>query len=330
MPALTLPDGFSGRPMRQDDIDAVVDLLAVAEPEDRTGEFWDAEDLTDEWVNELVDLGRDGVLVHDGDGVVGYATAIAPPTFRGAFGVELGGRVHPRLRGRGIGRVLLDWQLARGAEVHAQRHPEAPARLMVDVPATMPSLERLVRRAGLSEGRRYFWMERPLATLPAVPQVEGVELVPFAWDRDDEVRRAHNAAFAEHHGSSERDVASWQVMFTGRTAFRPDLSALAIADGAVVGYALVYVYESDTRATGVRAAYFGQIGVLPHARGRGLATAVVTTALRAAAAGDCQLGALQVDSLNSTGALGLYERLGFRTTRTRTTWHRELPPRAAH
>jgi len=330
VPALTLPDGLTGRPMCDDDIDAVVALLAAAEPEDRTGEFWDAEDLTDEWVNDLVDLGSDGVLVHHGDDVVGYATAIAPPTFRDAFGVYLGGRVHPRWRSRGIGRALLDWQLARGAEVHAQRHPEAPARLSVEVPATMPSLERLVRRTGLAEGRRYFWMERPLDTLPAVPAVEGVELVPFDWERDDEVRRAHNAAFTEHHGSSERDVASWHVMYTGRTAFRPDLSALAIADGAVVGYALVYVFESDTRATGVRAAYFGQIGVLPYARGRGLATAVVTTALHAAAGRDCQLGALQVDSLNSTGALGLYERIGFRTARTRTDWNRELPPRAAH
>ena len=118
-------------------------------------------------------------------------------------------------------------------------------------------------------------------------------------------------------------------MYTGRSAFRPDLSALAIADGAVVGYALVYVFESDTRATGVRAAYFGQIGVLPHARGRGLATAVVATALHAAAGRDCRLGALQVDSLNSTGALGLYERLGFRTARTRTSWNRELPPSPA-
>jgi mycothiol synthase len=312
--------------MHADDIDAVVALLAAAESEDRTGEFWDAEDLTDEWVNDLVDLARDGVLVQDGEDVVGYATAIAPPTFRDAFVVYLGGRVHPRWRGRGIGRALLGWQLARGAEVHADRHPEAPARLAVDVPTTMPALDQLVRRAGLTEDRRYFWMERPLDALPAVPVLEGVDLVPFRWDRDDEVRRAHNAAFTEHHGSSERDVASWQVMFTGRTAFRPDLSTLAIADGAVVGYALVYVFESDTRATGVRAAYFGQIGVLPHARGRGLATAVVATSLHAAAGRECQGGALQVDSLNSSGAVGLYERLGFRIARTRTAWNRELPP----
>jgi ribosomal protein S18 acetylase RimI-like enzyme len=33
-----------------------------------------------------------------------------------------------------------------------------------------------------------------------------------------------------------------------------------------------------------------------------------------------------VDSLNASGAVGLYERLGFRTTRIRTAWNRELPP----
>ncbi|HVI38387.1 MAG TPA: GNAT family N-acetyltransferase, partial [Gaiellales bacterium] len=151
-------------------------------------------------------------------------------------------------------------------------------------------------------------------------------LVPFSWDRDDDVRQAHNAAFTEHYGSSERDVASWQVMFTGQPSFRPDLSVLAVRDGVVVGYALSYVSEATAAATGSRESYFGQIGVVPAARGGGLSKAVIIEALHAAAAADCQTAGLEVDSENVTGALGLYESLGFSTHRTQVSWSRHLPP----
>jgi len=327
VPALPpLPADVTARPLTPDDVDAVAALLEAAEKVDDTGEHLDADDLTEWWVNELVDLRRDGLAVQDEDGaVLGYATAIAPPTFRDAFAVYLEGRVHPEHRRRGIGRALLAWQLERGAEIHAERHPEAPARLTVGVFETMPSLVSLVEHAGLTAVRWYRVMQRPLTGLPARREVPGVELVPFTWDRDDEVRRAHNAAFVQHHGSSERDAASWQVMFTGQRAFRPDLSVLAVEDDVVVAYALVYVYESDTRATGVREAHFGQIGTLPEARGRGLASATIVEAMRVAAGSDCELAGLQVDSENVTGALRLYEALGFATRRTSVSWSRALP-----
>jgi mycothiol synthase len=172
-------------------------------------------------------------------------------------------------------------------------------------------------------------MQRPLTDLPVVRPVPGVDLVPFTWDRDDEVRRAHNAAFTEHHGSAERDTDSWQAMFTGQRAFRPELSVLAVEDGAVLGYALAYVFEADTQATGVPETHLGQIGVLPHARGRGLASALIAAALRSGAEQGCRRAGLDVDSDNVTGALALYEKLGFTTTRTRVSWSRSLPPVAA-
>jgi ribosomal protein S18 acetylase RimI-like enzyme len=137
--------------------------------------------------------------------------------------------------------------------------------------------------------------------------------------------RAHNAAFTDHYGSSERDPGSWQLMFTGQRNFRPDLSVLAIEDGAVVGYVLAYVHEANTEATGERETYLGQIGVLPPVRGRGISTAVIAQALRAAAEHDCQVAALQVDSGNSSGAGRLHERPGFSTERTDVSWVRQLP-----
>ena len=326
-PPSALPAGCTARPMRADDIPVLAELLTAAEAVDDTGVHESAEDLTEFWVNDLVDLAQDTRVVATADGeLVAWATAIAPPTFRDAFGVHLEGRVHPRWRGRGIGRALLEWQLARGAEVHAQRHPEAPARLTVTAYTSMPDLAAMLGRAGLEQVRWFFHMSRPLTDLPAERTVEGVELVAFSWDRDDEVRRAHNAAFTEHYGSSERDPASWAAWFTGQSQFRPDLSVLAVQDGAVVAYVLAYVSETSVAVTGERETYFGQIGVLPGARGRGLSKAAIVRALRVAAGRDCQVAGLQVDSDNGSGALGLYEGLGFRTSRTEVSWSRQVPP----
>ena len=115
-------------------------------------------------------------------------------------------------------------------------------------------------------------------------------------------------------------------MFTGRRSFRPDLSVLAVSDGAVLGYALSYVSEASAAATGVRESYFGQIGVVPAARGRGLSKAVVIAALHAGAADGCDTAGLEVDSENVTGALALYGSLGFTTHRTQVSWSRHLAP----
>lgn len=321
-----LPDGLVVAPLAPADVPAAEALLAAAEAVDDTGEHWDADDLTEWWVNDLVDLARDGLAVRTPGGeLVAWATVLALPTFRDAFRIELEARVSPALRGRGIGRALLAWQVDRGREVHAERHPRSPAVLAVSAPTTMPSLAGLLRRGGFEPERWYRSMERPLIALPEVPAVDGVELVPFAWARDEEVRRAHNASFTQHHGSAERDGTTWRTLFTGQRAFRPELSVLALEDDAVVGYALAYVYEADSRATGHDQVHLGQIGVLPAARGRGVASAAIGAVLRAAADAGCATAGLDVDSDNGTGALRLYEHLGFRAARTQVSWSRALP-----
>ena len=118
----------SGPPLSTDDAAAVAAVLAAAEPVDDTGEFPDATDMADWWANWNADLDRDGVAVCDSSGLlIAYATVTASPTFREAFTVDLEGRVRPDQRGRGIGRALFAWQLARGAELHAERDPRRPA-----------------------------------------------------------------------------------------------------------------------------------------------------------------------------------------------------------
>jgi mycothiol synthase len=314
-----LPDGLTARPLTGDDLPAVAGLLAAAEPVDDTGEHLDVDDLAEWWADDVVDLLRDGRAVCTADGTLVAVAVVLSVSGRADHRVLLEGRVHPAWRGRGVGRALLDWELHRGAELHRRDHPELPARLTVSVHPGMASLESLVRRAGFTPERWYADMERPLTGLPQALAVPGVELEPFAWDRDDEVRRAHNAAFTDHHGSGERDASTWRAWFTGTRAFRPDLSVLALVGGEVAGYVLTYVYDADTRATGVEQAYLGQLGVLRPARGRGIASAAIVAA-------GCDTAGLEVDTENPTGAFGLYRRLGFTPVRTRVQWACTHPP----
>ncbi len=326
MPELPdLPAGLTARPLRADDMAAVADLLDAAEPLDRTGEHEDAEGLAEFLVNDRVDLGRDSVAVLSGEEFVAYATTLDLGNHRDDYAVSLYGCVHPHERGRGIGRALLGWSTARSAELHRDRHPEMPGRFAVGVPSANTSLERLVRRAGFEPVQYFFVMRRGLDVLPPVRPVDGLVVVPFDRARDDEVRRVHNVAFRDHFGSAERDAFAWRTWLTGSKAFRPELSRLAIADGAVVGYTLVYEHDADTAATGIREAYFGQIGVLPAARGRGVASACIAASLQAAAADGMGRAGLTVDTHNTTGALGLYEALGFVVDGREVSWALRVP-----
>ena len=156
----------------------------------------------------------------------------------------------------------------------------------------------------------------------------GVELVPFTWDRDDEVRRAHNAAFTRHHGSSERDPEAWQSLFTGQRSFRPDLSRLADRGRRRRRLRARLRLRGRHRGAGhARGRPSGRSASCRRPAGAGVASAAHRRgAARRRRSSDCQSAGLGVDTENVTGALRLYEGLGFRAVRTRVSWTLDLPP----
>jgi mycothiol synthase len=321
-----LPDGLTARPLRPDDVGAIAALLQAAEPFDDTGEHEDVDDLTEWFVNDRIVLDDDSRVVVAGDGsVVAWATVMDLGDHRDEYALRLDGRVHPDARGRGIGRHLIGWQLERSGALHRARHPEMSARFALGVTAAHHRLERLVVGLGFDPVQYYVLMRRPLTGLPPAQTQAGITLQPYDRARDEEVRQIHNTCFVDHFGTAERDSYAWRTFFTGQRAFRPDLSRIAVSDGAILGYALVYEHAADTEATGVREAYFGQIGVLPESRGRGIAKATVIASLHAAAADGLERAGLTVDSGNTTGALGLYEGLGFEVTHRETVWAHRVP-----
>jgi mycothiol synthase len=83
-------------------------------------------------------------------------------------------------------------------------------------------------------------------------------------------------------------------------------------------------YEAFMQATGRRECYVAAVGVTRAARGRGIASALIGRSLAAARADGCNIATLHVDAESPTGALSLYERVGFTRQSTSATVIKEL------
>jgi ribosomal protein S18 acetylase RimI-like enzyme len=144
-----------------------------------------------------------------------------------------------------------------------------------------------------------------------VAPAHGTRLVPFDLSMDEALRLTHNEVFLDHWGSTPKDEESWKTWFTGARAFRAGSSYLVLDGETIAAYVLGYEWEADTAATGVRELYIGQVGTRRSHRGRGLARAGLAKVLTEATSAGYQRASLGVDADNPTGALGLYESLGF-------------------
>ena len=113
----------------------------------------------------------------------------------------------------------------------------------------------------------------------------------------------------------------WSQWVWDSRALRPGLSLLARDEaGAIAAYLQSSEYDAVAEATGVREAYVAKVGTSPEHRRRGLAGALLRLALERYREDGFDRAALDVDSENPTGALGVYERAGFRTDQRWTNY----------
>ncbi len=334
-PVLPSPDlALDWRPITADDIDIWHLLVRDIEQHEDSSERQDREDLIDDlregWHKDPL---RDSVIGVDGDGIArafGLVTAFEGNTLRRVF---LSGGVHPEWRGRGIGRAVLHWQTERAREVLAEqerRDPgvgELPWRIMIYHRETLDDRTALCRAAGYTAVRWFHEMLRPLGTdAPPIFDVSvPSELVVAPWteDLDEQVRDAHNEAFAHHWGSQPRGKDMWQRLTVGHRTFRRDWSRVVLdsteaqsENQSVVAYLASHAYSQDWDAKGYRVGWVDLIGVRPAWRGRRLAAALLAECLQACMASGMDAAGLEVDTGNTSGALDLYTGMGFGIERT--------------
>lgn len=280
------------RPAEPHDLDAVYELLAERE----RAVFGSASLERGELEHSFALAGTDH-FVAASPGIVGYGSLDSARQLdiaSSAAGDELLDALVVRARARGFEEVSV--VVAEG-----------------DLP-----LDSLVRRAGFEHRGDVLRMWAALDGEP--PELRPPGGVTIRAYRLDDARRVHallDEAYAWDDTHAARPHEDWVQWMTGHDDFDPELWLLAERDGELAGCALHW------RATDGRG-WVKDLAVRETERGRGLGRALLHAGFSAYARRGAASVGLKVDSANPTGAVQLYERVGFVTDRRYGTWVKRL------
>lgn len=317
------PFELTFRPITVDDLDEWYALvLRIAEAE-RPVWHDQREDLQNALSSSKNDPRFDTVIGFDQQGTArGYARVSKNPEGEKAY---VFGGVDPQWQRRGIGGALLSWQQAQIIRrFEADGQSPAVARKFAD--QDNPAELALSEAAGFSVVRYFAEMRRPLAQpIPEIPLGEGFQLKAFTPELSEQVRLAHNEAFADHWGSEPRDQESWEFLI-GHPHMRADWSAVVIdaTSGEVAGYQIANYDPEVLETHGRNEGYTELLGVRRAYRGQGIAAALLADAMGRFSSDGMDWAALDVDTENPSGAYGLYERLGYQPYNRSMAYDKQL------
>ncbi len=257
---------------------------------------------------------RDGLILEDADGFVAHVNVDAQ--LRDGKVVHwIEGWVRQDRRRQGIARALLAWA-ERHSALRIQNgespEPDLPQLLGFGALETVPAAMAFAASTGYPPFRYGFQMRRSLADpIPDIALPHGIELRGVREEDHRKIWDADVEAFRDHFEPRDRDESDFEATF----AF-PDLDTsmwrVAWDGDAVVGSVMNAIFPEENAATGVKLGWLEHVSVRAAWRGRGVAKALIVSSLHVHRERGMEFAALGVDAENPTGALALYEGLGFR------------------
>lgn len=324
MPLPSAVDGtnIDWRPLTLADDVALHELVRASEKVDSPHWVSSREEVRHQMNDPEIELPTDslGGFVSDGRLACWAAVKVRRHVLRRRT-ASLWGGVHPDLRRRRLGTAVLRWSETRAREKLAAFDDQPPRFLEAWSDERWHDRRALLTAHGFEPVRYYHEMRRPLnEPIPAAGLAEGLRFETWREELDNELRLAHNEAFSDHWGSEPLTAEVWHSQFVGSPNFRSDLTVCVLDGRQISGYCLSYHAPHEAEVTGHADGWLGQIGVRRPWRKRGVATAIICRVMALMAEVGLDRAALGVDSDNQSGALRLYERLGFVTEHREIRW----------
>jgi mycothiol synthase len=320
--------GYVWRVLQREDIPALHQMLVAADEVDgRLGvpPLDDlAQQLDDPWCNPTTD----SLLALAPDGQIAAVARVYadpqpdPAVERRAY---LEGSVHPAHRGSGLGTFILNWMQGRGRERLATMPGDRPRILRCVCSETAADRVALYERQGFTPVRYFCRMLRDLREpIPEPRLAPGLVLQPYRPEFDDGMRDTFNEAFRDHWDFQPATALDWQLYFAGQATFRPDLNFVVTEGDEVIGTGICTVNADQNARQDHSDGWISALGVRRRWREHGVASAMLCEAMRRFKTAGLDFAALNVDTENPSGALGIYTRLGFAATQRVVVFAKEV------
>jgi mycothiol synthase len=307
------------------DYEALAALITASNTGDDIPYAPAAESLRNEFENLAEFDPRQNVLLAEADGqLVGYGQANRQVRDGVAvywtFGTVL--QAHRR---RGLGRLIVRANEQRGREI-ATAFDDAEGRVFGTwIDDKESGANELFRSEGYEPARYGFAMRRPtLHDVVPVPMPEGLELRPVRPEDHRRIFDADSEAFRDHWGHREPTEEDFVATYS-EPELDTSLWRIAWDGDQVAGCVMSYIWRSENEKLGVKRGWLEHISVRRQWRRRGLAKALIASALQGLRDAGMEDAMLGVDTQNLTGALQLYESVGFVVDARSTHYRKPFP-----
>jgi mycothiol synthase len=234
------------------------------------------------------------------------------------------GFVRPDWRRKGLGAAMLRYDEGRLREIAGGHPAEGPRFFRVWATDKEHGAQALFAKAGYEPVRHYIQMVRPMASpLPDAVMPEGLKVravepgqIRAVWEAMWEARQDHWGYVAP----TEQDYERW----TKGRLFVPHLWKVAWDGDEVAGMVLNRIDEAQNEQYGRRRGYTQDIFVRRPWRRHGLARSLLTQSIQMFREMGMEETALGVDTQNPSGALQLYESVGYRRTWCHTIFNKPM------
>ena len=300
------------RPDRSDaDFEAMAALFRAASAEDDVPWAPTATNVREEMEgSSSLDPARD-VVAADIDGRIVAVASVERALRAGKPMYDLHGDVHPEWRRRGIGGALLNENLRRARERADEAGDPFPITVRGFAEITEAGQRALLDAAGFEINRWFFLMRRPtLDDIPDVPLPDGLDIRPVRPDHHRAIFDAEFEAFRDHWQARDYDKAAFESLYK-KADIDTGLWVVAWDGEEIAGIVQTWIWADENERLGVKRGWLEHISVRRPWRRRGLGRAITAESLRRLRAAGMTDAMLGVDAENPTGALGLYDGLGF-------------------